>query len=258
MNNKKVFWTLINILLAVLIIVAFSATTLMLREANSTIASRTISIQGTGSIDIVPDIAQFSFSAIAQAATAELAEQEATKKLNQTIEFLKKSGVNEKDIQTTGFNVYPRYDYNRPLPLNADYDGPTIVGYDANHSVSVKIRDLEVAGEIVGGVARNGASQVSGLNFTVESIESYQEQARQEAFNDAWNKARSMAKQAGVNIARVVTFSEGGGYGGEFYAAKEMSMDSSIGSGAPSPIIPELSPGQQKISSTVYVTYEIK
>lgn len=260
MDNKKVFWILINIFVAILIIMGFAASSLMFRAANSTVANRTINIQGTGSVDIVPDIASFSFSAISQAATAEEAEQQATENLNKAIQYLKDQGVEDKDIQTSSFNVYPQYDYNiKPMPISdRGYEGPAIVGYEANQSVRVKIRDLEKAGEIVGGVARNGANQVSGLNFTVDSVESYRNQARQEAFDNAWNKAQTMAKQAGVNIARVVTFSEGGGYGGGFYEERAMAMDT-IGMGeGPSPVIPQIEPGQQEISVTVYVTYEIK
>jgi uncharacterized protein len=255
MSNKRIFWTLVNIFIVILIVLSFAITNMVIKMANSTVATRTIYMQGSGEVTTTPDIAEFNFSAIAQAETADLAEQEATKNLNKAIAFLKDNGISEKDIQTASFNIYPRYNYNKPRI--GGYEGPEIIGYEANQSVSVKIRNLNSAGQIVGGVARNGASQVSGLNFTIDDIETYRNQARQEAFDDAWNKATTMAKQAGVRIARVVSFSEGGDYGyGGAYETRAFALDQAEEASLPS--IPDIEPGQQKVRATVNVTYEIK
>ncbi len=243
------FWILINSVLVVAILTGLVLSAVLVRQSNAVIPSRTITVSAEGKARIAPDIATLIFSVVSQANTAEAAQKANTDKINLAIDYLKGQGVKAEDIQTSNYNLYPRYSYNQETGISA------IFGYELNQTVTVKIRELEKAGAIVGGLATAGVNQISSFNYGVEDPEAPQNTARAEAFDRAFAKARAMADQVGVRIARVVTFYEsvGGGYPMPYYAERAMAMDGKGGANAPS-----FEPGQEEIVVNVSVTYEIR
>ena len=161
----------------------------------------TISVSGTGEIFIKPDIAQISLSVEKEALSLVDAQDKATEKINKIISFLKESGIEEKDIKTTNYSIYPRYDY-------LEKEGRVFRGYTVNQTLEVKIRKIVEAGKILSGATLVGANQVGGINFTVEDEEAVKRQARQEAINDARTKARQLAKDLGIKLGHLVSFYE--------------------------------------------------
>lgn len=244
------FWILVNSVLVVAILVGLVLSASIIRQSNAVIPSRTITVSAEGKAHVAPDIATLVFSVVSQGVNAESVQKENTSKINLAIEYLKKQGVEAKDIQTSNYNLYPRYKYNQTTSEQ------TIIGYELNQTVTVKVRDLEGAGALVGGLASAGVNQISSFDYSIEDPEALYNQARAEAFNQAFIKARAMADQVGVRIARVVTFYEsvGGGYPMPYYYARaEAAMDGKGGMNAPS-----LEPGQEEVSVNVSVTYEIR
>jgi uncharacterized protein YggE len=222
-------------------------------------ASNTISVSGEGYVFAVPDTATFSVTVQETAKDVKTAQDAATKKNNAIIDYLKKGGVDAKDIQTTDYNVYPQYDYGTQACPMGSYCPPgkqTLSGYQVSETLDIKVRDTTKAGDLLSGVGGLGASQVSGLSFTVDDPTSLQATARGKAIDDAHTKAVALAAQLGVRIVRVVGYSEGGG--GPVYYAKAMAMDSAGGMAAPAAPAPEIATGQNKITSDVSVTYEIQ
>ena len=118
------------------------------------------------------------------------------------------------------------------------------------------MRDTKKAGDLLAGVGSRGATNVSGLNFTIGDQDALNAEARGKAIDNAKAKADALAKQLGVSIVRVVGFSENGG-GYPIYYAKSagatMGMDS-----AAMPPSPQIATGQNKITSNVTITYEIR
>ena len=169
------------------------------------------------------------------------------------------AGVDKKDIQTTDYSVNPQYDYvTKACPQGSYCPGGTQVlrGYQVRQTTTVKVRDTSKAGDMLTGVGTKGATEVSGLQFIFDDPNKLQDDARGKAITDAKSKADELAKQLGVKLVRVVSFNEnGGGYPGPMYYAK----DSVVGMGGSEPArAPEISVGQNKVSSNVSVTYEIR
>ena len=220
-------------------------------------ATNTITVSGDGDVFAVPDTATFTASVQEIAKDVKTAQDAATKKNNDIVAYLKGAGIDEKDIQTTDYSVYPQYDYGvRACPMGG-YCPPgkqTISGYQVSQTLTVKVRDTKKAGDLLAGVGSRGVSQVSGLSFTIDDQDALEAQARGKAIDKARAKADALAKQLGVRIVRVVGFSEGGGSGPIYYAkAMTMSADSGM-----APAAPDIQTGQNKITSNVSVTYEIK
>ncbi len=210
----------------------------------------TITISGEGKVDATPDIAKVVVTVRENAKTAKEAQEKAVKKWTAAKAAITAMGVAEKDIKTLSYTTQPRYYY----PANGKM---TIDGYDAVQTTEIKVRDIDNAGKVLEAVAAAGINEVSGPDFTVDDMTALNEEAREEAINDAKAKAEKLADQLGVDLVRIVSFSENGNGGYMPYMAREgamnMSMDAVKVSAAPS-----LDPGTNEINSNVTITFEIK
>jgi hypothetical protein len=220
--------------------------------------TNTISVTGEGEVFAVPDTAVFSFSVAETGKDVASAQAEATKKSNDVINYLKRAGIAEADIKTTDYNVNPRYEYTTQVCPNNGYCPPgkqTIIGYEVTQTVAVKVHDTSKAGTLLSGVGARGVSSVSGLDFTIADEDMLKAQARDKAIAQAKTKAIALAKSLGVSLVRVVNFDENQSGGGvPIMYAKAASLSAESGA-APVPQIPV---GQNKITSNVQVTFEIR
>lgn len=215
-----------------------------------------VTVQGTGEVFAVPDTATFSFSVIEEGDTAELVQEKAAEVANRAIEYLKENGVEEKDIKTIGYNVYPQYEYEQIVCIA--YPCPQgerkLVGFEINQSIEVKVRDTKKAGELLTGVGGFGVEQISGLSFTIDDEDALKREARQKAVADARGKAESLASDLGVRLVRVVNFNE---YEVPFYGRYEVGV-AGVGYGGDGKVTPEIPTGENRITSQVNITYEIR
>ena len=222
-------------------------------------ATNTISVSGEGEVFAVPDIATFSVSVQEEAKEVQDAQEVATKKTNDIIAFLKGEGVEEKDIKTADYSVYPQYDYLQDV-CREGYCPPgrqELRGYQVSQTLTVKVRDTERAGELLAGVGSLGASNVSGLSFTIDDEDALQAEARALAIADAQTKAQELADQLGVKLVRVTGFYEND-YGYPAPYAYGLGGDSAVRAESVKLSAPELPAGENKFVSNVNVTYEIR
>jgi len=203
----------------------------------------TISVTGEGIMYTKPDIAMVSLSVVSEGKRVVDVQNENSGKTNKVIKFLKESGIEEKDIKTTGYNLYPTYDYETRTPQ--------IVGYSITQTVEVKVRDLGKVGDILEGAVTNGANQISSLYFKVDKDEEFKEQARKLAIEDAKDKAEKLASQLGVNLIKISGYSEGGV--SPIYRDLKFAEGMGIGGGG----TPQIQIGESEIIIDVTLTYEI-
>lgn len=220
-------------------------------------AGNTITVSGYGEATGVPDVATFTYAVSSEKSTVAAAQTEATQKANAVMAYLREAGIDEKDIQTSDYSIYPQYDYVQEACVGGICPGGRQVlrGYQVRQSTTVKVRDTAKAGELLGGVGSKGATEVSGLQFTFDDPEGVQDEARGEAIADAKEKADELARQLGVNIVRVVSFSENGsGYPMpmKYEAYGRGGADTAAQSA------PDIAVGENKVTSNVSVTYEIR
>ena len=211
-----------------------------------------ITVSGKGTIYTKPDLATVTFSVNSEAKEVSVALEDNSKKMNAVISFLKEQGIGEKDLKTTSFNIYPRYEYRKAEPEIYPYPPGkrVLAGFDVRQSLQVKIRDLSKVGEILDGATKRGANIVGNLGFTIENLEKYKEEAREEAIKQAKEKAKKIASQLGVHLERIVDFSESSFLPRYSYSVGDKAV---TGRGE----IPEIEPGQNKIEVSVAITYGI-
>ena len=165
-----------------------------------------ISVSGEGSIDLVPDLALLNVGVEAMAENVSQAREEAAQAMDAVIASVKAQGLEDRDIQTGAFNIWPQYQYHN--------DGrSTLVGYTVNNSATVKIRDINNVGPIIDDVANAGgnATRIDGIRFTVEDPKPHIAALREAAFQDAMAKAEHLANLAGVELGPLTFVTESSG-----------------------------------------------
>lgn len=249
-----IFFALAAVYLIAASINKFKATSFIGRNID---VKNTINITGTGEAYAKPDLAIVDFSVVNTGTTVDAALTKNTQAMNKVIEYIKSQGVEDKDLKTTSFNIYPQYEYQRvqieiyPYPPGKR----VLTGYEVSQQLQVKIRDLAKVGNIIQGAASNGANQIGDLQFTIDKLEDIQKQAREDAINEAKDKANILASQLGVKIVGVVNFSENGYV--PYYQEKRLDTMAVGSPGSPAPS-PNIQTGENKITSTVTITYEIQ
>ena len=248
-----VFAVLINLFLISLVVYYGFAAWRLMEPASPTVAQ--VSFSGEGKVLAKPDIAKISFAVISDGEGLLKVQEENTFRSNRVVEFLKKAGVDSKDIKTSAYNVEPQYSSSRPCPLGGlcpERERPKILGYQIRNTFEVKIRILEKAGDMLSGVVAAGANEVGNLGFSIDNEEVLREEARRLAIIDAKKKAAVLTKQLGVRLGRIVSFGEFGSPLPVFYKAESISF------GGAAPATPSVEAGESEIKTNVSITYELK
>jgi len=227
---------------------------------------KSFSVTGQGKVVAIPDVAQFTFSVITEGGVdVSKIQKENTLKANEAIDFIKASGVEDKDIKTQSYNIEPRYQSFKcgvPMPYETEvgsYPPSTIrpcppseiVGYTATQTILVKVRDFDKTGSILSGIVKNGANTVSSLYFTIDDQKEIEKQARDKAINEARDKAKEMAKSAKFRVGELISINEGYSYYPMVRYAEAEIKDASA-------TAPSIEPGSQEITVNVTIQYEIR
>jgi len=234
----------------------------------------TINVTGDADVYSTPDLAVMDFTVLSEAKTVADAMKDNSAKTNAINAAVKVLGVEDKDLQTTNFDISPRYDYVKtvitpvapPTPMvpsdagsvtqSSTYypDGKQVLsGYDVTSTLTVKMRDLSKVGDIIQAATTAGANQAGSLQFTIDNPDAVQAQARQQAIAKAKAQAQTLADQLGVKLVRITSFSENNVRPIE-YNAKSVAMDMAVAA----PAAPAIATGQNKVSDSVTITYEIR
>jgi len=216
-----------------------------------------ISVTGKGEVTVIPNIASFDFTVTEASENVETAQSMAGEKISNALDYLKKNGVEEKDLKTAGYNIYPKYQWVKDSVCSPEYcpgGHNEIIAYEVSQTVTVKVRDTKKAGELLSGVGATGISNISGLNFTSDDPDSIRELAKKEAIKNAKAKAAEIEKELGINLGKIISFGEDQGYYPTYdrgYGAAEATMMKSS-------VDQEVPAGEEVVSYTVYISYEIK
>jgi uncharacterized protein YggE len=173
--------------------------------AGAVFNATTLSLSADGEVSRRPDMATITLGVQTDAPTAAEALRLNAVRMNQVIAAIKRGGVADRDIQTSGLNLNPQYVYQENLP-------PRLTGYQASNQVTIIVRDLTRLGQAVDASVNAGASNVGGVAFGLQDSDAAEDAARLEAVKALQAKAGLYAQATGYRVARLVTLSEGGGY----------------------------------------------
>lgn len=164
-----------------------------------------IIVSGEGEATAAPDMALLSLSVMREASTAREALDANNDAMAAVISGMKAAGVAERDLQTAGIQVNPRYTFtNRP-------DGSqeaVLVGYQVTNTLSVRVRDIDMTGEIIDKAVSLGVNQGGGISFVNADPAATITEARKRAVADAIAKAKILAEAAGVTLGQVIEIAD--------------------------------------------------
>jgi len=159
-----------------------------------------ITVHGTGTVTLTPDMASVVLGVDSRQSSAKAAQAGASVAMNAVIAAVKKHNVAAADMATVNVSLGPVYDYNN--------NSQKLVGWDANQSLSVKVRNLSDTGSLIDDAVAAGATQVQGVSLTVANPDTATAQARTAAVADAKARAQALATAAGVTLGSPISISE--------------------------------------------------
>jgi uncharacterized protein YggE len=203
-----------------------------------------ISVSGQGEASGAPDLATVSLGVEAVRDTVQAAREDAAAAMNQVIAVLRDRGIEDQDVQTSFFNIYPMY----------DRDGQNITGFQVSNQVTVKIRDLNAVGSIIDKVVAAGGNltRFQGVSFSIESPKPLEEQARAAAVADLMAKANQLANLTSIQLGSLVSISESGGVPDAMPVAERAALAQDTASVTP------IVPGEVDVRVNLEATFAIE
>ena len=216
---------------------------------------RQVTVVGTARVSVVPDLAEITLGVTISRPTALEAVEANNLEMNRLMEALKGRGVAPKDLQTSQVSISP--EYSRPLrpqpgaPEEATVPG--VVGYQVTNVVRVTTRDQTKIGDLVDAAVKAGSNQMQGISSRVEDRESVVDKLRAQAFESARKKSREYAERSGMELGQVLQITEGDPSWPQ--PPQPMMMHKMA---APAASSMSVSPGEQEVSLSVTVSFELK
>lgn len=245
------------VLIAILIFLPFTMTgcfgtgipkITMPDETTDQVYKNTISVDGNGTVKVLPDEVVVDVSIVTEKPTTEEAVNENTSIFNKVKRAIEKINAANLKIETTNFNLSPLYDYsvqNKP---------PTIYAYQVTSTIEVRTTDLEKMGEIIASAIESGATNISSIGFDL--TESLKQKAVNDALtaatNDASLKAKTIADSMGLTIDRIYAINESGTSFPEPFRAAMKAAPEGMGGDVSAP---EILPQEIEISASVGIVY---
>lgn len=241
--NFKYNWPLFTVL-----ILAFLAVFLVVKDIIPKRMDRVVSFSATSKTLVKPDIAQLRVGVIIQPqAAAAQAIKLGNEQMNKVNEAIKKVGIKVEDLQTSVYNLNPQYTYT-------DRGERKLNGYELYQELLVKVRDLDKVSDVLAAATEAGANQVGDIQFVVDDLEKAKTTARDQAIKLAKEKARSLAKVTGMRLGRIVDVMEGSNES----QPQPLYAYGMGGSSDVKAIAPSIEVGQNEISVTVSLVYELR
>nr|MBU6203623.1 SIMPL domain-containing protein [Acidobacteriota bacterium] len=190
-------------------VILFSASALILAACGETVnigengVAQGITVQATGTADVVPDSVRLSMSLSVLAETNELALAQLATTAELVRTSLTDAQIDAADIATQTVMVYPEYTYT-------EAEGQKIVGYRATQVFDVLIRDAAAAGAVVDAVVAAGGANVS-ISSTYPIVDDATDgvvAAREDAVAKARAKAEAYAELLDVSLGEIVYLTE--------------------------------------------------
>ncbi len=222
---------------------AFGPRSILATDPGAGTAEHTISVNGTGSVSVSPDVADIRLGVVSTAKTVKAARAANATAMAAVFAAFKGRGIADKDIQTTALNLSPTYDYS------TNTNPPRLTGYTLSNIVSVTIRDLDIVGDAIDGALAAGANSLDSIAFRVADQTAAENRARTDAMTAAKAKAQVLATAAGVSITGVASISESMAPTPYpiFYGERAAALDDKT----------QIQPGTNDITVTVAVVYVI-
>lgn len=207
-------------------------------------------VSGEGTSTAIPDIAKVNAGIQSMGTSLTSVQDLVNKKSQSLVAALKKLGIEDRDIKTTGYNIFPQ--------SNFQVNPPVVTGYQVSISYEVTVRKIDILNNVLTTVTSAGANLVGGVNFDLsdEAKAKALDAARQDAVGKAKQSAEGLAKAAGVTLGKVINISEN--QNGAPRPITFADKTTSVGLGGAPVVQPNIQPGTTEVDVTVSLSYEVR
>lgn len=220
----------------------------------SVAAAGTITVTGTDSVLVTPDLAEIDFSIVTLGATAHEAQSMSSDVVAAVTAALLEMGVPEDAVTTNNVYLNQQYDWSK--------DVAEVVGYEMNVYMTVKGLSIDEAGAAIATITAAGANSINGVSYYSGSYDEEYNKALEAALALAAQKAQAIAAASGMELGALVGVTEG--YDGQSYRYSSASAslygvaDEAAPAAAGGAGNFALDPGTIEIEATVTVEYELQ
>ncbi len=231
--------------IAAIVAAALGATLLGATSALAQPAPAMLTLSAEAEVHAAPDIADISAGVVTQAAEAQAALAANSAQMTRVVAALKKAGIADRDIQTSGLNLQPQYRYEQNQP-------PVLTGFLVANRVQVTLRDPRGAGRVIDTLVKEGANQIDGPNFRIADPDPLIDKARTQAVAKARTRADLYARAAGLRVRRIASISEG------FEQRPPMPMARMVAMDAGPAAAPPVAPGEVGLVARITIAFELE
>ncbi|WP_116364637.1 SIMPL domain-containing protein [Parahaliea mediterranea] len=189
-----------------------------------------IHVNGEGSAALAPDMATLQLTVTREGKTASDALASNTEAMRKVMAAMRDAGIADKDLQTSQFNIAPRY--SRVDPRAGDEPGPRIIGYQVRNGLTVRVRDIALVGKLLDTAVQQGVNEGGQITLGNTDPAAAIDKARQLAMRDALDRARVLASAAGVKTGQILEIHEQSFQGGPapapMYRMSEMALADAV------------------------------
>lgn len=153
------------------------------------LADGELTVIGTATVSLTPDMAELSVGVETRAATVSEAVAGNSDALNAVIDALVAAGISESDLSTGSYYVGMDYNYAT--------SPATLTGYYVSNTLSVVVRDVGQIGAVIDAATAAGANQVYGITFRSSQEADAHDRALTLAIGEGMRKAQLMAAASG-------------------------------------------------------------
>lgn len=202
---------------------------------------RTITVSGTGSVSLSPDLVSLSFIVKTNEWNVSYAAEKNAQNTANVLKALQDAGVDSSDIST--------YDYRITQDNSNNYAGK----YTVTNTINVLVRNINDTGKIIDAAVKNnvGANGITNFEYMVSDKTSALRQARTLAVQNAQDAAALLAGASGCKVGEVMNMREdytSTSRNSNFLKAKAMVMDS---------VQTPIETGTVEITSNISITYSL-
>ncbi|GAA0482344.1 MULTISPECIES: oxidative stress defense protein [Tatumella] len=155
-----------------------------------------IAVTGQALVKVKPDMATLSIDVRVTDKQAAQAKKQADQRVALYFDFLKKNGIDSKDIDAANISTRAQYDYSKQGTAQ-------LTGYQAERQVSVTVRHIDRLNTLLEGALNSGLDEIRAVTPAVSDAARYQQQARDEAIKDAISQAQAVAKGFNAQLGPV-------------------------------------------------------
>lgn len=154
---------------------------------------RTISVTGTATTSVSPDLVSIQFGVDTQAKTAKDASSANAQMMNAVISAVQNRGITKDEISTANFGISPIYNQTKPDQFTG-VSNQILGGYQVSNTLLVKTAKLSLAGDIIDAAVQAGANRVDSVSFSLSPNQ--QQSIQDDLLNKAVLNAQSRAEKA--------------------------------------------------------------